>query len=534
MCGIAVAIGWDQAAATVERLLQDISHRGDITDPILTLSPTVAMGTRRLRIVDAEGAVQPQRSFDDRVLVCLNGQIYNHAELRKELEALGVKFRTQSDTEVLASSLRVWGAGALKRINGMYSFVAVDAVTGEFAAARDPFGVKPLYLIQSGNSFLFCSEIRPLLASVEKGDVLFLPPGHLLTRAAVMRFESIFADQAVPTIQHDPTKLDAALSSAVHVRLPTDLPFALMFSGGVDSTLIAHYARQIHPNAPGYFLGGPQAPDYRYAAEYADRTGFDLRCVAIDDRGDPLAMIRDVVATTEAFEPSVIRNGFCNYLLSRRIHENGFRVALCGEGADELFAGYPPLEVAFADDAAVGGFVRDQYVGNMHRGNLQRLDRCGMRFQLEVREPFLDPTVATYALGLPPGILVESDSRGLRGKAPLRSLWALHQDRLPISIRDRLKTPLQEGAGFEKSVNDSPWACLAEDWISDRDFAEGRRRFAAFDLRSKEEFLYLRELAETLDVARVPHLTARARIAMPTMKNPGMAKRYLSEHLLEA
>jgi asparagine synthase (glutamine-hydrolysing) len=534
MCGIAVAIDWDQAADAVKALLGFIAHRGDVTDPVLSLSPTIAMGTRRLRIVDAEHATQPQCSFDDRVLVCFNGQIYNHCELRTDLEAQGVKFRTQSDTEVLASSLRVWGPRALQRINGMYSFVAIDAVTGEFVAARDPFGVKPLYLVQSDKSFLFCSEIRPLLSAVESGDVLVLPPGHLLTRDAVVRFKSVFADQAAPTIQHDPARLDAVLSAAVHRRLPPDLPFAMMFSGGVDSTLVAHYARQIRPNAPGYFLGGAQAPDYRYAAEYADRTGFDLRCVDMDDHGDPLARIQEVVAATEAFEPSVIRNGFCNYLLSRRIHEDGFRVALCGEGADELFAGYPPLEVAFAEDGAVGGFVRDQYVGNMHRGNLQRLDRCGMRFQLEVREPFLDPEVAAYALELPPEILVEAKARELNGKAPLRSLWALHQDRLPISIRDRLKTPLQVGSGFENSISDSPWACLADEWISDRDFLEGQRRFAAFDLRNKEEFLYLRELAETLDVARVPHLTARARIAMPAPKNPMQAKHYLSEHLLEA
>ncbi len=109
MCGIAVAIGWPDAEITVRRLVEGILHRGDVTDPVVCPREDTAMGTRRLRIVDAEHAIQPQVSFNGRLAVSFNGEIYNHLELRKELADLGVEFRTESDTEVLANALQVWG-----------------------------------------------------------------------------------------------------------------------------------------------------------------------------------------------------------------------------------------------------------------------------------------------------------------------------------------------------------------------------------------------------------------------------------------
>lgn len=516
MCGIAVAIDWPDAEAAVRTLVAGIVHRGDVTDPVLVPRADTAMGTRRLRIVDGEHALQPQLSFDGRLLVSLNGEIYNHEALRRELEAAGVRFRTRSDTEVLASALAVWGAQALHRLNGMYAFVALDLKSGEFIAARDPLGVKPLYVIQSGPSFLFCSEIRPLLRASEEGQVMFLPPGHLLTRNLCVQFKATVVDTAQANATHDPATLDRLLGDAVRIRIPPDLPFATMFSGGIDSTLVAHYAREVRPETPGYFLGDATAPDYAYAAEYADRTGLDFRRVGFHDGGDPAALIGEIVATAETFEPSVVRDALCTYLLSRRIHQDGFRVVLCGEGADELFAGYAPLEVAFADSAQSGGFVRDQCVGAMHRGNLQRLDRCAMRFQLEAREPFLDPGIVDYALGLDRSALVETVDGRPRGKAPLRSLYDRHG--LPATIRDRRKVPLNEGSGFDLSQTRSPWVDLAEESVSDREFADGRRRFAAFDLRTKEEFLYLRELAQVMDVFRVVHLSDRMWLRMPPVK----------------
>jgi asparagine synthase (glutamine-hydrolysing) len=460
----------------------------------------------------------------------MNGEIYNHAALRRELEALGAVFQTGCDTEVLATALAAWGAAALSRLNGMYAFVALDLTNGDFVAGRDPLGVKPLYLINQGQGFLFCSEIKPLLDVTETGDVLLLPPGYVLTKQVCAPYPSVFSSPAEPHTD-DPKRLDAILAAAVERRIPPDLPFAVLFSGGIDSTLVAHYARRVRPEAPGYFLGGPTAPDYPFAAAYAQSSGMDLRIVqSPNTAAEAASLAREVIAVSEAFEPNVIRGGLCQYLLSRQVHADGLRVVLTGEGADELFAGYAPLELAYDYDAAIGADARAQYLSDMNRGCLQRLDRSTMRFEVEAREPFLDPEVIGWAMGAAPGDLVKRVRREPRGKAPLRALFDLYPRELPRLIRDRKKTAFSEGAGFDVSRTLSPWRELAEQQISDKAFEEGRRRFAGFALNDKEELFNLQILAETFDVERVPHLKGRITLKIPAF--PGLEK--LSEDLLTA
>jgi asparagine synthase (glutamine-hydrolysing) len=520
MCGFAVAIDWPEADATVAHLIQGILHRGDVTDPLFSPLPNIAMCTRRLRIVDAEHGVQPQVSFFGRLAVSFNGEIYNHVELRHELQDLGIGFKTESDTEVLANALQVWGFRALERLNGMYAFVAVDLVSGEFLAARDPFGVKPLYVMQSGRGFLFCSEMKPLLDTVPVGDVMLLPPGYALSRKTCARFKSPVYPRVDAPVENSPQALDAILRVAVERRLPPGLPVATLFSGGIDSTLIAHYAREFRPEAPGYFVGGVNAPDYRYAAAYADTAGYDLRMVDFDPQSDKaFAMIDDVVAFTESFEPNLIRGAVCSLAASRQMHNDGFRVALCGEGADELFCGYAPLEVAFNESHAEGQPVRDEVLGLMNRVSLQRVDRCSMRYQVETREPFLDPAVVNYALNLDASALVR-DLNGLpTGKMPLRDLYDLYPHQLPALIRDRTKVPFGEGAGLNVGPRDSAWKQRFNDAISDDELRDGKSLFEGFKVQSKEELYYLRRLSETIDVTRVPHLRDRAWISVPVMQH---------------
>ena len=511
MCGIAVAVDWPGAENAVRQLIEGILHRGDVTDPLISPRPNIAMATRRLRIVDAAGGAQPVASFDRRLLISFNGEIYNHAELRRELEQSGIAFRTKSDTEVLVNALQIWGASALKRLKGMYAFVVVDTETGEFLAARDPFGVKPLYLIQLGQSFLFCSEIKPLLAAVPGAEVMLLPPGYLLTRNFCRQFYHLPAPQSFHA--GSPRALDQALSEAVRIRIPPDLPFATLFSGGIDSTLVTHYARRHRPDMPAYIIAGRNAPDYRYAKAYADATKLDLREVAFEAQSrETLMLLETVVQDVEAFEPAIVRPALYGYLVSQRIHRDGFRIALCGEGADELFAGYGPLEHTFAQSNALGRHVQEQCLSMMHRANLQRVDRMGMRFQLEIREPFLDTDLVEYAAGLDASALLTTVNGTPQGKQPLRALYDLYPE-LPTAIRDRKKVHFDEGAGLGSET--AGWASLFEDAVSDAAFADGRKQFAAFDLANKEEFFYLRVLAKAMDVTRVAHLKARTRLYVP-------------------
>ena len=273
-------------------------HRGDVTDPLVTVGNDIAMCTRRLRIVDGAHGVQPQASFDERYLVSFNGEIYNHSALRGELEALGVRFRSECDTEVVANALRVWGSAAIKRLSGMYAFVVVDTATGAFLAARDPFGVKPLYLVRSDSGFLFCSEIRPLLEASD-ADALLLPPGFMLTRNYCGRHYLSPAPNNARAMSIK--ELDRVIAAAVHARVPTNLPVAALFSGGVDSTLVVHYARQRDPALSGYIAVGRNAPDSVYAKRYADDTGFDLREVLVEPHGNQTLSLIDTVVDTVEF-----------------------------------------------------------------------------------------------------------------------------------------------------------------------------------------------------------------------------------------
>jgi len=518
MCGFAVAVRWDGAESAVRRLIAGMLHRGDVTDPVVTIGDRIAMCTRRLRIVDAAHGTQPQTSFDDRFLVALNGEIYNHADLRHELEALGVPFRTECDTEVIANVLRVWGPLGIRRLRGMFAFVAVDAATGDFLAARDPFGVKPLYLVKSGDGFLFCSEIRQLLRETERGDVLLLPPGQLLTQQFCGRHYSPPPPNRARTTAEE---LDRIVAEAVRVRIPNDLPVATLFSGGIDSTLVAHYARRIRPEMPGYIAVGSNAAarDLVYAERYTEATGFDLRQVPIEIlSARTLPLLATVVSTVEAFEPAVIRPSLYTYLVSERIHRDGYRVALCGEGADELFAGYEPLEYAFTQADSLGRHLQAQCLNMMHRANLQRVDRCSMRFQLEIREPFLDQSVVACTAGLGKADLLARAGDAVVGKAPLRALYNLYPAELPACIRDRQKLPFHEGAG---ASDENIWLDLFDAAVSDGELHDGQREFADFRIATKEELFFMRALAATMDVRRVPHLRGRLRLDMNARRQPG-------------
>ncbi len=522
MCGFAVAVDWPDAAALVQQLTTGLRHRGDVTDPVAAPAPDTAMQTRRLCIVDRDNAIQPQQSFDGRLWVSFNGEIYNYEHIRDELKSLGVVFRTNSDTEVLANALRVWGHHALKRISGMYAFVAFEPATGQFLAARDPFGIKPLYVMQSGKGFLFCSEIRPMLDAVPKGDVLTLPPGFVLTQNTCAPFASLCTEQSEPWLQTNPADLDQLLGDAVRSHIPPDLPFAIMFSGGIDSTLVAHYARQIRPETPGYFVGGPDGADYPFAMAYAQTTGFDLRHVPFDPHSDEtFAMLGEAVAAAETFEPALIRGAVVSLKLSEAIHKDGFKVALCGEGADELFCGYAPLEKAFGMDESYGRTMREECLNLMNRISLQRVDRCSMHHSIETRVPFLDPTLANYARKLEADALVRFADGRLTGKAALRDLFDIYPKDLPRIIRDRSKILFSEGAGLKATPQEYAWDDRFEDAISDVEFVDGLRQYAAFNLRSKEELYYLKLLAQSMDVFRVPQLRSRAVVAL---RAPAAAK----------
>ena len=177
--------------------------------------------------------------------------------------------------------------------------------------------------------------------------------------------------------------------------------------------------------------------------------------------------------------------------------------------------GYPPLEIAFQEDAAAGRAIRGECLSLMHRVSLQRVDCCSMRYQVETRESFLDPSVANYALNLDGAALVREVGGRAVGKHILREIYNLYPNELPVAIRDRTKVPFGEGAGLDATPETSNWKMRFNDAISDRDLLEGRVEFAPFNIQNKEELFYIRKLAQVRHVNRVSHLRDRAWISFP-------------------
>jgi asparagine synthase (glutamine-hydrolysing) len=233
------------------------------------------------------------------------------------------------------------------------------------------------------------------------------------------------------------------------------------------------------------------------------------------DSDETFARIGEAVGVAESFEPNLVRGAVCSLAVSETIHNDGIRVALCGEGADELFCGYPPLEIAFQDNRDFGQKMRGECLALMHRVSLQRVDRCSMRHQVETREPFLDPTVANFALNLDGAALVREVGGMAVGKHILRDIYNLYPNELPTAIRDRTKVPFGEGAGLDATPDASSWKMRFNEAISDRELLEGRIEFEPFRIQTKEELFYIRTLAQSFDVNRVPHMRDRATISFP-------------------
>jgi asparagine synthase (glutamine-hydrolysing) len=510
MCGIAAAIGFNDAKEVATRIVSGLGHRGDFSDPVTPIGKNCALATRRLRILDWKRAGQPQVSFDGKVAVTMNGEIYNYVELRERMSKKGVRFKTDCDTEVVANALALWGASAVQEFNGMFSFVALSE-TGQYWAARDHFGIKPLYFMKVRGGVAFSSEIKPLLSAFpdKKACVEELSPATILHNGRPSLFKP---RTSVPAASRNLTantkQLDRLLHEAVERRLPRDLRCAILFGGGIDSTLILHYAHRLNNNVVPYFIGSALGSDYDHACRFANDRGMNLKKVPVSSQR-ALRVLEKIVCAVETFEPNVIRNAVFSYFLAEAVHKDRIRVTLCGEGADELFCGYPEMGATLAktrSEAAVRA-TRRRFLSDLHRTQLLRVDRCSMQHQVETREPFLDRDVVAFSNNLPLKQLVSGPGAS-ENKLILRNIYSLHPN-LPAEIARRKKVVFVEGVGMGDNSPSGPFFDHACQEITDSEFRDLRRRFRRFGLKTKEEALYLDYLSRWLDVGRVPFLKNR-------------------------
>ena len=361
-----------------------LGHRGPDEDGFLIghpRAPGLALGMRRLSIIDLAGGQQPIWNETRDVAVICNGELYNYRELRERLTLLGHHFATKSDTEILVHAWEEWGEECLTELRGMFAFALLD-LRGRFATApllflaRDPLGIKPLYYTQTSEGFAFASEVRALLASgvVAKQisqdaltsfllfgsasepvtmleGVFSLPPGHCMLlyvpeRRRVPRAHPWWDPRTSPAAR-DPRKprdmhsaavrLRPLLEDAVRAHLIADVPVGLFLSGGLDSGAIAALAARAHPGIRSFTLSFPGTPydEAPLARKVAERCGTQHSEVPLDGVA-MLARIDEAVAGLD--QPTM--DGINTSLVSWAAREVGLKVALSGLGGDELFAGY--------------------------------------------------------------------------------------------------------------------------------------------------------------------------------------------------
>ncbi len=484
MCGIAVIIEEAARPSVLMHMLKTMRSRGDEEHfgEALTL-PGCCMGTNRLAIVARHHARQPFSSSDNRFHLVFNGEIYNHQELRDELIHQGVVFSGLSDTEVILKGYQAWGADIVKRLEGMFAFVIYDLLNNDFFAARDPFGIKPLYFAKTNSSYFFASEIKALAGLDFISSISLFYPGTTMTRKGFIPYYS-FSDEVGHYSQESQVidKLRLLFNGSVKSQTATDLPIGVFLSGGIDSSAVLATARQYHQDVTAIITGNHLSQDRLIAERYCLENKIPHFTLNAPDEESLSDLIPELVRICETFEPNVIRQSALSLLLAREAYKMGLKVVLCGEGADELFAGYPELNI---DDSVILQRRLVNFVADLHRTQLQRVDRTSMAASIEVRVPFLDSEFGSFALGLHPRF--KRNPGCLLGKTIFRQAM---KDRLPEYIVNRPKVVFSEGAGLSGNDRGGLFSKTGERLISDDTFERVSREYQEWNLGNKEEVYY--------------------------------------------
>jgi asparagine synthase (glutamine-hydrolysing) len=377
MCGICGVAGGDPVDGRdlVRRMCAAMVHRGPDDEGTVQLDG-IALGIRRLSIIDLEGGHQPMHSEDSTMWVVQNGEIYNHLELRKLLSAAGHSFNTQSDTEVLVHGYEEWGEDLVERLNGMFAFAVFDQRRGNVLLARDRMGIKPLHYAIDGDRLVFASELKALLrdpalrkgvdpaalddylayefvpspASIVRG-IKKLEPGHTLTWSLadsthkLRRYWSpqLNLDGANSRgIDEECEKLRSVLRESVRKELISDVPLGVFLSGGIDSSAVAAMMTQLGGEVKSFSVGFAEQSfdESAHARTVAKHLGTEHHELTLEP-----AMLLDLVPRLPDLldEPLGDASIIPTYLLSEFTRRH-VKVALGGDGGDELFAGYPTLQ----------------------------------------------------------------------------------------------------------------------------------------------------------------------------------------------
>jgi asparagine synthase (glutamine-hydrolysing) len=489
MCGIAGCIG-EKDVETVNRMLDALPHRGP-DDRGIHVNGKSVFGHTRLSIVDVVGGHQPILSNGGSLGIICNGEVYNFRRIRDRLSSK-YSFRTKSDSEAILHLYEEKGPECVKDLDGMFAFAIFDG--DDFMLARDPIGIKPLYYGYKKGHLYFTSELGAMsLAGLD--EVHEFPAGYYYTpKEGFVEFYRTpdIEDHILTDIEEAKSIIRETFIRAVKKRLLSDpeIHVGSFCSGGLDSSLVAAIAAEEIPNLHTFVVGmeddnGDVSDDVkasRIAAEHIGSTHHEL----LFTENEYYEALPKVIEKLETYDPSLVRCAVPCYFTCKLAAEY-VTVVLTGEGADELFTGYHYMK-HFPFDKL--NMEARRCIGNLHNINLQRADRMGMLFSLELRVPFLDEEMVDLSMKIPPELKIREHNNAKIEKWILRKAFE-DTDYLPEEILWRYKVQYTQGAGCE-SIGEK----MAHKEISEEDFQRIKAENPGAVINSREAAFYYKIFRE--------------------------------------
>ena len=498
MCGIAAIFNiksqspeWRKKALAMAK---KIRHRGPDWSGIYCGSSAI-LAHERLSIVDPQSGGQPLYSPDRKQVLAVNGEIYNHREIRQRY-AGQYEFQTGSDCEVILALYRDKGIDFLEELNGIFAFALYDEERDEFLIARDPIGVIPLYIGYDSDGTLYCaSELKALEGFCERYEP-FLPGHYYSSREGKMVRWYKREWTRYDAVKDNPAsifELREALEEAVRRQLMSDVPYGVLLSGGLDSSVISAIAKRFAarrvetdgqkeawwPQLHSFAIGLRGAPDLGKAREVADYIGTVHHEINYTIQ-EGLDAVRDVIYYIETYDVTTVRASTPMYLLARVIKSMGIKMVLSGEGADEVFGGY--LYFHKAPDARAFHEETVRKLSKLYLYDCLRANKALSAWGVEGRVPFLDKEFLDVAMRLNP------QAKMCPGKTiEKRIVREAFADMLPDTVAWRQKEQFSDGVGY--SWIDTLKAVTAQA-VSDEQMQHAAERFPINPPQNKEEYYY--------------------------------------------
>jgi len=441
MCGISAVCGPAQGNA-IEQMLDAISHRGGDEQGVYT-AQDISLGIQRLSVMGLADGSQPLLDPCSRVSLVCNGEIYNHKSLRTEMGLPDAPDR--SDIDVLLHLYIKTGSKMFSSLDGMFAIIIYDEKKTKFVAARDRFGIKPLYYIESGETWYFASEMKALgVIGEDESLIQEVPPGCFMTKNGI---EAYCIDTKLPASMPQPALLRGLLEASIEKQLQADpgIRFGVFLSGGLGSSILAALAARHRPGLVAFTVGTEESPDAMAARQVASHLGIRLvSCIV--DQTNVESQLERAVEVTETYNPTIVFEGLLTMRLAEAAALEGVKVILSGEGGHVLFAEQEGLhEDFYGYEGATSKDTRRDLLIRLNNTGCRKLDRATSAYSVEARVPFLDYLVVDWAVRLPS----EDPGRHSIDQHTKRNLLrAAFRDLLPPSVVARCRLTMGRGSGL--------------------------------------------------------------------------------------